>query len=237
VDTAAFGDSLEVTNKIWHQVVTIPTIRAHGGNHEDDTAEPSSPGERAKDLLEAAEESGLDKDAEDLTDAANDVVKGATQSVLDTAEETLAKYRAILIGLCIPIGLLACFFGYFLFTPILFVTGFLLGGGFFYFAVKATLEGTSAESWGTITAAVLGGLVVGVVAIKAVAVGIFLLGTLHDPPWFGKDRSKIPRYFSPSQLLKRGSLLNVQALLSGSRRHLSSGRPSSTTKFCQATHK
>ncbi|KAJ8906468.1 hypothetical protein NDN08_002961 [Rhodosorus marinus] len=176
VDTAAFGDALEVTDRILHQAVTIPRTSAEEAKHEDDNSDPSSLGERAKDVLEAAEESGLDKDAEDLTEAANDVVKGATESVLDAAEETLAKYRAILIGLCIPIGLLACFFGYFLFTPILFVTGFLLGGGFFYFAVKATLEGTSAESWGTITAAVLGGLVVGVVAIKAVAVGIFLLG-------------------------------------------------------------
>jgi len=116
-------------------------------------------------------------DAKNYTEGAGEAIDNATQSLVGTAEAVLEQYRNVIIGLFIPIGLVGAFLGYYLFRPFLFVGGFVMGGGFFYLAVKSTTEGTSAQSWATITATVLGGLVLGVVAVKAISVGIFLIGS------------------------------------------------------------
>lgn len=101
----------------------------------------------------------------------------ATQTIVMEAEAILSKYGNVMIAAAIPIGIVGVFLGYYLFKPFLFVAGFSMGGGFCYLAVKSLTEGYTAQSWATIAATVVGGLFCGILAVKAVTIGLFLMGT------------------------------------------------------------
>lgn len=101
----------------------------------------------------------------------------ATQTALDHGRAILSNYTTVLHGIAIPTGLAASFFGYFLLAPVLFLAAFITGGGACFVAVSTVLEDESpTEAWIAIGAMLLGGALLGFIAMRALPVGMFAVG-------------------------------------------------------------
>lgn len=101
----------------------------------------------------------------------------ATQSALTAGEQLLTQYADLLRLLAIPVGLAIAFFGYFLLGPVLFFSGFAVGGGACFVAVHAVLDTvTTPTAWLAIIASLLGGALLAFLALHALPVGLFVAG-------------------------------------------------------------
>ncbi len=104
-------------------------------------------------------------------------VGNATASALAKAQHILRRYSDTLRLLSIPVGLVVTFLGYSLVAPVLFVAGFLFGGGISFIAVKAAVgTHTPAEAWIAIAAMIVGGTVVAILSLQLMSVGMFAMG-------------------------------------------------------------
>jgi Domain of unknown function (DUF4203) len=74
------------------------------------------------------------------------------------------------------VGAVATFFGYLILGPILFTAGFLTGGGLCFVAVRAGLDESDTAAWVSIIAMMVGGGLIGFLAVKMLLVGTFALG-------------------------------------------------------------
>jgi hypothetical protein len=74
------------------------------------------------------------------------------------------------------VGAAATFFGYLILGPILFTAGFFTGGGLCFVAVRAGLDESDTAAWVSIIAMVVGGGLLGFLAVKMLVVGTFALG-------------------------------------------------------------
>lgn len=101
----------------------------------------------------------------------------ATQTALDHGRAILSNYTSVLHGIAIPTGLAASFFGYFLLAPVLFLAAFITGGGACFVAVSTVIEDeTPTEAWIAIGAMLLGGALLGFIAMRALPIGMFAVG-------------------------------------------------------------
>lgn len=101
----------------------------------------------------------------------------ATQTALDHGRAILSNYTSVLHGIAIPTGLAASFFGYFLLAPVLFLAAFITGGGACFVAVSTIVEDESpTEAWIAIGAMLLGGALLGFIAMRALPIGMFAVG-------------------------------------------------------------
>lgn len=101
----------------------------------------------------------------------------ATEAALAKAEAILAQYSNVLRIVAIPTGLAVTFFGYFLLGPVLFLAGFISGGGACFIAVNAAIgDSTPAAAWIAIVAMLLGGAMLGFLALHALNFGMFAVG-------------------------------------------------------------
>lgn len=114
-----------------------------------------------------------------------------TDTVVLEAKKVLKKYREVIIGVSIPLGFLGAFFGYYLFQPFIFLAAAMVSGGFFYLAVQASTVGSVHQTWLTITSSLLGGIIIGITAIKAIRLGVFLMGTISSS--YSHDTKKTSR--------------------------------------------
>lgn len=90
-------------------------------------------------------------------------------------------------GIAIPAGLAVTFFSYFLLAPVLFLA-FVTGGGASFIAVSTILDSGSpsgdavmsdpSAAWAAITAMLLGGALFGFLAIHALRIGMFAVGSV-----------------------------------------------------------
>jgi hypothetical protein len=76
----------------------------------------------------------------------------------------------------IAVGAVTTFFGYLILGPVLFTAGFLTGGGLCFVAARAGLDDTSTAAWLSIVAMIVGGGLLGFLAVKMIIVGTFALG-------------------------------------------------------------
>lgn len=115
-----------------------------------------------------------------LARGVDDVVpafKNATETALTNAKSILKNYSSVLRGLAIPVGLTFTFFGYFLLAPVLFIAGFISGGTASFIAVNATLGSANPTSvYVAIGAMLLGGAMLGFLALRALSFGMFAVG-------------------------------------------------------------
>lgn len=103
--------------------------------------------------------------------------QNATQNALEKAKVILARYSTTVRILAIPTGLAVAFFGYFLLGPVLFLAGFVSGGAASFIAVNAALgDTTPVAAWVSIAAMLLGGAMLGFLALRALSVGMFAVG-------------------------------------------------------------
>lgn len=101
----------------------------------------------------------------------------ATAAGLAKAQAILVQYSDLLRIISIPTGLAATFFGYFLLSPVLFLAAFVTGGGFCFISIGAILgEDTPLAAWLSIAAMLLGGALLGFIALRALNVGMFAVG-------------------------------------------------------------
>lgn len=101
----------------------------------------------------------------------------ATQSAIDHGKAILSNYTTVLHGIAIPAGLAVSFFGYFLLAPVLFLAAFITGGGACFVAVNTVIEEeTPTEAWIAIGAMLLGGALLGFIAMRALPIGMFAVG-------------------------------------------------------------
>ncbi len=104
-------------------------------------------------------------------------VKNATALALAKAQYILTRYSDTLRILSIPAGLVVTFLGHFLLTPVLFIAGFLSGGGASFIAAKAAVGAdTPAAAWVSIAAMAVGGTVVALLTLRLMSVGMFAMG-------------------------------------------------------------
>lgn len=104
-------------------------------------------------------------------------ISNATATAIARANAILARYSDALRVISIPTGMAVSFFGYFLLAPVLFLAAFISGGGLCFVAVQAVLhETTPAAAWISIAAMLLGGAMLGFVALRALNFGMFAVG-------------------------------------------------------------
>lgn len=112
----------------------------------------------------------------------NDVapaVQNATELALTRARTFVAHYANALRIVTIPTGIIVTFLGYFLLNPVLFSAGMLTGGGATFVALRALLGHESPSAlWLSVVGSLLCGFIVGLLAIKAISVGMFAVGAL-----------------------------------------------------------
>ncbi|KAA8493876.1 hypothetical protein FVE85_5013 [Porphyridium purpureum] len=96
----------------------------------------------------------------------------------EAALQVLAKYEVVVAGVALPFCLLTCVLGYILLRPLLFLTGFGVGGLCAYTAAfrVTTAVGSAHSAWISITAMLVCGLLVGLLAALLVPLGVFLVG-------------------------------------------------------------
>jgi len=107
-----------------------------------------------------------------------DQVQQAMESSYEQALSVLSTYQDVIIGICIPVALIGTFLGYKLLRAFLFVAGFAFGGFISYSAAFSITNGTSSVVWVSITAMLLGGLLLGLLAMWLVKAGVFLIGAM-----------------------------------------------------------
>ena len=101
----------------------------------------------------------------------------ATESALASADLILHRYSSTLRLIAIPAGSLIAFFGYFLLAPVLFLAAFISGGALCFVASTALLgDATPAAAWVAIAAMLLGGALLGFLALRALNLGMFAVG-------------------------------------------------------------
>lgn len=101
----------------------------------------------------------------------------ATTAGLAKAQAILTQYSDLLRIISIPTGIAVTFFGYFLLSPVLFIAAFVSGGGFCFIAVGAIIgEETPLAAWLSIASMLLGGALLGFIALRALNVGMFAVG-------------------------------------------------------------
>lgn len=104
-------------------------------------------------------------------------ISNATATAIARANAIIARYSDALRIVSIPTGIAVSFFGYFLLAPVLFLAAFISGGGLCFVAVQAVLhENTPAAAWISIAAMLLGGAMLGFVALRALNFGMFAVG-------------------------------------------------------------
>ncbi|KAI0566795.1 hypothetical protein FGB62_6g154 [Gracilaria domingensis] len=104
-------------------------------------------------------------------------ISNATASAIARANAILAHYSDALRIIAIPTGISISFFGYFLLAPVLFLAAFVSGGGLCFVAVSSVLhENTPAAAWISIAAMLLGGAMLGFIALRALNFGMFAVG-------------------------------------------------------------
>lgn len=104
-------------------------------------------------------------------------LSNATQEAITRGKAILAKYTDIVNIVAIPTGVAVAFFGYFLLAPVLFLASFISGGGACFVAVNELLGSTTpAAAWISIAAMLLGGALLGFFALRALNLGMFLVG-------------------------------------------------------------
>lgn len=110
-------------------------------------------------------------------DDVSGALTNATTAALNEANVILQNYSELLRIIAIPIGLVIAFFGYFLLGPVLFLAAFISAGGASFVAVHAILgTNTPTTAWISIIAMILGGSLVGFLAIRALSLGMFAVG-------------------------------------------------------------
>lgn len=104
-------------------------------------------------------------------------VKNATEAALGSAKALLENYANTLRIVTIPGGIIVAFAGYFLLTPVLFVSGLLVGGGTAMVALRALLGDTNSVAvWVSVVIMLAAGVIVGLLAVKMLSVGMFAVG-------------------------------------------------------------
>lgn len=125
-------------------------------------------------------------------------ISNATQAAITQAQQILTEYTSIVNGIAIPIGLIISFFGYFLLSPVLFLSAFITGGSVSFISVSALLNDLTPPSavpsagqvihidelfvrsptnaWICIFAMLFGGSLFGFIAIRALSLGMFSIG-------------------------------------------------------------
>eukprot|EP00178_Gracilaria_changii_P019214 TRINITY_DN55824_c0_g1_i1.p1 TRINITY_DN55824_c0_g1~~TRINITY_DN55824_c0_g1_i1.p1 ORF type:complete len:486 (-),score=71.28 TRINITY_DN55824_c0_g1_i1:893-2350(-) len=104
-------------------------------------------------------------------------ISNATATAIAKANTILVHYSDALRVVAIPTGVSISFFGYFLLGPVLFLAAFVSGGGLCFVAVSSVLhEDTPAAAWISIAAMLLGGAMLGFIALRALNFGMFAVG-------------------------------------------------------------
>lgn len=104
-------------------------------------------------------------------------ITNATATAFHRARDILSHYSDTLRVFAVPTGLAVSFFGYFLLTPVLFLAAFISGGGACFIAVATILgEDTPAAVWISIASMLLGGSLLGFLALRALNFGMFAVG-------------------------------------------------------------
>ncbi|KAA8495156.1 hypothetical protein FVE85_3397 [Porphyridium purpureum] len=109
-------------------------------------------------------------------DALADDVQNVTLSAYEDALALLLRYERVVIGGMLPLAFCMALFGHVLLVPTLFVAGFALGGYLSYALALRLLAGSPAVAWVSITACVLGGLLLALLCVALLKVGVFSLG-------------------------------------------------------------
>mmetsp|Transcript_5209 Transcript_5209/g.9092 ORF Transcript_5209/g.9092 Transcript_5209/m.9092 type:complete len:440 (-) Transcript_5209:60-1379(-) len=119
-----------------------------------------------------------DDSAEQALGQAGQLVNSAFEDAYQDARSILNKHKTIVIAILIPVSLLACFLGYIVRIPFLFIGGFLVGGFTSYTVTHALTASSPNLAWVSITAMAVGGIFTGLIAIWLVKVGIFAIGAI-----------------------------------------------------------
>eukprot|EP00183_Erythrolobus_madagascarensis_P006883 CAMPEP_0185844800 /NCGR_PEP_ID=MMETSP1354-20130828/907_1 /TAXON_ID=708628 /ORGANISM="Erythrolobus madagascarensis, Strain CCMP3276" /LENGTH=305 /DNA_ID=CAMNT_0028544575 /DNA_START=38 /DNA_END=955 /DNA_ORIENTATION=- len=104
------------------------------------------------------------------------VVQDASIGAIEKARLVLAQHRSLVIALTIPFGLILMVAGFWVLNPAMFCAAFAVGGFVAYVSVYNLTKHTSAATWASISALLLGGLLLGLLSLYLVPLGVFALG-------------------------------------------------------------
>lgn len=92
------------------------------------------------------------------------------------AEQFADRYKDVLFGVVILVGLVQCFWGYKILKPSVFIAGAAVGGIAGYYAGAAAASGHASEQLWAFGAMIVLAIIVGVFLLALLEAGIFILG-------------------------------------------------------------
>mmetsp|Transcript_15627 Transcript_15627/g.49813 ORF Transcript_15627/g.49813 Transcript_15627/m.49813 type:complete len:309 (+) Transcript_15627:1006-1932(+) len=100
----------------------------------------------------------------------------ASASLRHDAEQFADRYKDVLFGVVILVGLVQCFWGYKILKPSVFIAGAAVGGIAGYYAGAAAASGHASEQLWAFGAMIVLAIIVGVFLLALLEAGIFILG-------------------------------------------------------------